>query len=191
MHDSRDAIIYIGKAVSLRKRVHQYFQPSHDEGIKKAQMVKPVSYTHLEMDGFDTSKGILILAATNRPEVLDKALLRPGRFDRRIIVDKPDLKGRLETLKVHSKDVMMDETVDLDALALATAGLVLSLIHICVYDVRELLDSSVKLMDGKSPLEIELPGPLNVLKKPLLRVVKGTVVEKLLRDHDVIKDGML
>lgn len=77
-----------------------------------------------EMDGFDTSKGILILAATNRPEVLDKALLRPGRFDRRVIVDKPDLKGRLETLKVHSKDVAMDETVDLDALALATAGLV-------------------------------------------------------------------
>lgn len=77
-----------------------------------------------EMDGFDTSKGLLILAATNRPEVLDKALLRPGRFDRRIIVDKPDLKGRLETLKVHSKDVKMDESVDLDALALATAGLV-------------------------------------------------------------------
>lgn len=77
-----------------------------------------------EMDGFDPSKGILILAATNRPEVLDKALLRPGRFDRRIIVDRPDLKGRLETLKVHSKDVHMDETVDLDALALATAGLV-------------------------------------------------------------------
>ena len=77
-----------------------------------------------EMDGFDTSKGLLILAATTRPEVLDKALLRPGRFDRRIIVDKPDLKGRLETLKVHSKDVKMDESVDLDALALATAGLV-------------------------------------------------------------------
>ena len=77
-----------------------------------------------EMDGFDTSKGLLILAATNRHEVLDKALLRPGRFDRRIIVDKPDLKGRLETLKVHSKDVKMDESVDLDALALATAGLV-------------------------------------------------------------------
>ena len=77
-----------------------------------------------EMDGFDTSKGLLILAATNRPEVLDKALLRPGRFDRRIIVDKPDLNGRLETLKVHSKDVKMDESVDLDALALATAGLV-------------------------------------------------------------------
>jgi len=77
-----------------------------------------------EMDGFDTSKGILILAATNRPEILDKALLRPGRFDRRIIVDKPDLKGRRDTLKVHSKDVLMDETVDLNEIALATAGAV-------------------------------------------------------------------
>jgi cell division protease FtsH len=77
-----------------------------------------------EMDGFDSSKGILILAATNRPEILDKALLRPGRFDRRIIVDKPDLKGRVEILKVHSKDVKMDETVDLDAIALATSGAV-------------------------------------------------------------------
>lgn len=77
-----------------------------------------------EMDGFDGSKGILILAATNRPEILDKALLRPGRFDRRIIVDKPDLKGRVEILKVHSKDVKMDETVDLDAIALATSGAV-------------------------------------------------------------------
>jgi len=77
-----------------------------------------------EMDGFDSSKGVLILAATNRPEVLDKALLRPGRFDRRVIVDKPDLKGRVETLKVHSHHVLMDDTVDLDALALATAGCV-------------------------------------------------------------------
>lgn len=77
-----------------------------------------------EMDGFDGSKGILVLAATNRPEILDKALLRPGRFDRRIIVDKPDLKGRVEILKVHSKDVKMDETVDLDAIALATSGAV-------------------------------------------------------------------
>ncbi len=77
-----------------------------------------------EMDGFDTSKGILILAATNRPEVLDKALLRPGRFDRRIIVDKPDLKGRKETLKVHSKNVLMDDSVDLEAIALATSGAV-------------------------------------------------------------------
>ena len=76
------------------------------------------------MDGFDSSKGILILGATNRFEILDKALLRPGRFDRRIIVDKPDLKGRVEILKVHSKDVKMDETVDLDAIALATSGAV-------------------------------------------------------------------
>ena len=77
-----------------------------------------------EMDGFEGNNGVIILAATNRPESLDPALTRPGRFDRRIIVDKPDLKGRLETLKVHSKDVKMDESVDLDALALATAGLV-------------------------------------------------------------------
>ena len=77
-----------------------------------------------EMDGFDTSKGLLVLAATNRPEVLDKALLRPGRFDRRIIVDKPDLRGRLETLKVHSKDVLMDDTVDLEEIAKATSGAV-------------------------------------------------------------------
>ncbi len=77
-----------------------------------------------EMDGFDSSKGLVILAATNRPEVLDKALLRPGRFDRRVIVDKPDLKGRKDILRVHAKDVLMDETVDLDAIALATSGAV-------------------------------------------------------------------
>ena len=77
-----------------------------------------------EMDGFSTDKGLLLLAATNRPEILDPALLRPGRFDRRIIVDKPDLKGRVDTLKVHSKDVKMDETVDLEAIALATSGAV-------------------------------------------------------------------
>ncbi|MBP3567702.1 MAG: ATP-dependent zinc metalloprotease FtsH [Lachnospiraceae bacterium] len=77
-----------------------------------------------EMDGFDTSKGIVILAATNRPEVLDKALLRPGRFDRRVIVDKPDLKGRLDILKVHAKHVLMHDSVDLEAIALATSGAV-------------------------------------------------------------------
>ena len=77
-----------------------------------------------EMDGFDSSKGLLVLGATNRPEILDPALLRPGRFDRRIIVERPDLKGRLEVLKVHSKDVKMDETVDLEAIALATSGAV-------------------------------------------------------------------
>ena len=77
-----------------------------------------------EMDGFDTNKGLLVLAATNRPEILDPALLRPGRFDRRIIVDKPDLKGRVEILKVHAKDVKMDETVNLEEIALATSGAV-------------------------------------------------------------------
>ncbi len=77
-----------------------------------------------EMDGFDTSKGLVILAATNRPEVLDKALLRPGRFDRRVIVDKPDLKGRIDILKVHAKDVLMHDSVDLDAIGLATSGAV-------------------------------------------------------------------
>ena len=77
-----------------------------------------------EMDGFDSSKGLFILAATNRPEVLDKALLRPGRLDRRIIVDKPDLKGRVDVLKVHSKDVLMDDTVDLEEIGLATSGAV-------------------------------------------------------------------
>ncbi len=77
-----------------------------------------------EMDGFEANKGLVLLAATNRPEVLDPALLRPGRFDRRIVVEKPDLKGRIDTLKVHSKDVRMDETVDLEAIALATSGAV-------------------------------------------------------------------
>ena len=77
-----------------------------------------------EMDGFDTSKGLLILAATNRPEVLDPALLRPGRFDRRVIVDRPDLKGRVSILKVHAKNVSLDETVDLEGIALATSGAV-------------------------------------------------------------------
>lgn len=85
-----------------------------------------------EMDGFDTNKGLLILAATNRPEILDPALLRPGRFDRRIIVDKPDLKGRVDILKVHAKDVRMDESVDLEAIALATSGAVGS--EPCEYD---------------------------------------------------------
>ena len=77
-----------------------------------------------EMDGFDSSKGVFILAATNRPEVLDKALLRPGRLDRRVIVDKPDLKGREEVLKVHAKNVRLDDTVDLSEIALATSGAV-------------------------------------------------------------------
>ena len=111
-------IIFIDEIDAIGKSRDSRFGGGNDEREQTLNQLLA------EMDGFDTSKGLLILAATNRPEVLDKALLRPGRFDRRIIVDKPDLKGRLETLKVHSKDVMMDQTVDLDALALATAGLV-------------------------------------------------------------------
>ena len=111
-------IIFIDEIDAIGKSRDSRFGGGNDEREQTLNQLLA------EMDGFDTSKGLLILAATNRPEVLDKALLRPGRFDRRIIVDKPDLKGRFDTLKVHSKDVMMDETVDLDALALATAGLV-------------------------------------------------------------------
>ena len=111
-------IVFIDEIDAVARRRGTGMGGGHDEREQTLNQMLA------EMDGFDTSKGLLILAATNRPEVLDKALLRPGRFDRRIIVDKPDLKGRLETLKVHSKDVKMDESVDLDALALATAGLV-------------------------------------------------------------------
>lgn len=115
---SAPCIIFIDEIDAIGKSRDSRFGGGNDEREQTLNQLLA------EMDGFDTSKGLLILAATNRPEVLDKALLRPGRFDRRIIVDKPDLKGRLETLKVHAKDVLMDETVDLDALALATAGLV-------------------------------------------------------------------
>ena len=111
-------IIFIDEIDAIGKSRDSHYGGGNDEREQTLNQLLA------EMDGFDTSKGLLILAATNRPEVLDPALLRPGRFDRRIIVDKPDLKGRLETLKVHSKDVKMDESVDLDALALATAGLV-------------------------------------------------------------------
>ena len=111
-------IIFIDEIDAIGKSRDSQYGGSNDEREQTLNQLLS------EMDGFDSSKGLVILGATNRPEVLDKALLRPGRFDRRIIVDKPDLKGRLETLKVHSKDVHMDETVDLDALALATAGLV-------------------------------------------------------------------
>ena len=111
-------IIFIDEIDAIGKSRDSRFGGGNDEREQTLNQLLA------EMDGFDTSKGLLVLAATNRPEVLDKALLRPGRFDRRIIVDRPDQKGRLETLKVHAKDVMMDESVDLDALALATAGLV-------------------------------------------------------------------
>ncbi len=111
-------IIFIDEVDAIGKTRDSRFGGGNDEREQTLNQLLA------EMDGFDSSKGVLILAATNRPEVLDKALLRPGRFDRRVMVDKPDLKGRVETLKVHSRHVLMDETVDLDALALATAGCV-------------------------------------------------------------------
>lgn len=111
-------IIFIDEIDAIgRKRDNQYGGGNEEREQTLNQLLS-------EMDGFDTSKGILILGATNRPEILDKALLRPGRFDRRIIVDKPDLKGRVDILKVHANDVAMDETVDLEAIALATSGAV-------------------------------------------------------------------
>ena len=97
---------------------------SRDSNYGNDEREQTLNQLLAEMDGFDPSKGVLILAATNRPEVLDQALLRPGRFDRRIIVDKPDLKGRVDTLRVHSRNVRMDDTVDLEAIALATSGAV-------------------------------------------------------------------
>ena len=111
-------IIFIDEIDAIGKSRDSRFGGGNDEREQTLNQLLS------EMDGFDTSKGLLILAATNRPEILDKALLRPGRFDRRIIVDKPDLKGRKETLRVHSKDVLLDDTVDMEEIALATAGAV-------------------------------------------------------------------
>lgn len=121
-----------------------------------------------EMDGFDTSKGILILAATNRPEVLDPALLRPGRFDRRVIVDRPDLKGRVNILKVHAKDVSLDETVDLDAIALATSGAVGS-------DLANMINEAAILAVKK--------GRKAVSQKDLLEAVEVVLVGKEKKDR--------
>ena len=111
-------IIFIDEIDAIGKSRDSRFGGGNDEREQTLNQLLS------EMDGFDSSKGLLVLAATNRPEILDPALLRPGRFDRRIIVERPDLKGRVEILKVHSKDVLMDDTVDLDAIGLATSGAV-------------------------------------------------------------------
>ena len=111
-------IVFIDEIDAIGKSRDSHYGGGNDEREQTLNQLLA------EMDGFDTSKGLLILAATNRPEVLDPALLRPGRFDRRVIVDRPDLKGRVEILKVHAKDVLLDENVDLDAIALATSGAV-------------------------------------------------------------------
>ena len=111
-------IIFIDEVDAIGKSRDNHYGGGNDEREQTLNQLLS------EMDGFDSSKGLVILAATNRPEVLDKALLRPGRFDRRVIVDKPDLKGREDILKVHAKDVLMDDSVDLNAIALATSGAV-------------------------------------------------------------------
>ena len=111
-------IIFIDEVDAIGKSRDSRFGGGNDEREQTLNQLLS------EMDGFDSSKGLLVLAATNRPEILDPALLRPGRFDRRIIVDKPDLKGRINILKVHAKNVSLDDTVDFDAIALATSGAV-------------------------------------------------------------------
>ncbi len=116
--ENAPCIIFIDEVDAIGKSRDSRFGGGNDEREQTLNQLLS------EMDGFDSSKGLLVLAATNRPEILDPALLRPGRFDRRIIVDKPDLKGRVNILKVHSRDVALDETVDLDAIALATSGAV-------------------------------------------------------------------
>ena len=120
------------------------------------------------MDGFDGTKGIMILAATNRPEVLDKALLRPGRFDRRVIVDRPDLKGRIAILKVHAKDVLMDDTVDLEGIALATSGAVGS-------DLANMINEAAILAVKN--------GRHQVCQKDLLEAVEVVLVGKEKKDR--------
>jgi len=125
-----------------------------------------------EMDGFDSSKGILIIGATNRPEILDKALLRPGRFDRRIIVDKPDLKGRVEILKVHAKDVLLDDSVDLDAIALATSGAV---------------GSDLANMINEAAINAVKEGRRSVSQKDLFTAVEVVLVGKEKKDRIMSK----
>ena len=126
-----------------------------------------------EMDGFDSSKGLLVLAATNRPEILDPALLRPGRFDRRIIVDKPDLKGRVEILKVHSKDVRLDETVDFEEIALATSGAV---------------GADLANMMNEAAINAVKHGRLAVSQKDLFESVEIVLVGKEKKDRVLSKE---
>ncbi len=126
-----------------------------------------------EMDGFSTDKGLLLLAATNRPEVLDPALLRPGRFDRRIIVDKPDLKGRVDVLKVHSKDVRMDDTVDLEAIALATSGAV---------------GSDLANMINEAAINAVKKGRMVVSQEDLFEAVEVVLVGKEKKDRIMSKE---
>ena len=160
-------IIFIDEIDAIGKTRDSRFGGGNDEREQTLNQLLA------KMDGFDPSKGILILAATNRPEVLDQALLRPGRFDRRVIVDKPDLKGRVDVLKVHSKNVRMDETVDLEGIALATSGAVGS-------DLANMINEAAILAVKK--------GRSVVSQSDLLEAVEVVLVGKEKKDRILSKE---
>ena len=155
-------IIFIDEIDAIGKSRDSHYGGGNDEREQTLNQLLA------EMDGFDTSKGLLILAATNRPEVLDPALLRPGRFDRRVIVDRPDLKGRIEILKVHARNVHLDETVDFENIALATSGAVGS-------DLANMINEAA-ILAVKS-------GRSAVSKKDLLEAVEVVLVGKEKKDR--------
>ena len=155
-------IIFIDEIDAIGKSRDSHYGGGNDEREQTLNQLLA------EMDGFDTSKGLLILAATNRPEVLDPALLRPGRFDRRVIVDRPDLKGRIEILKVHARNVHLDETVDLENIALATSGAVGS-------DLANMINEAA-ILAVKS-------GRSAVSQKDLLEAVEVVLVGKEKKDR--------
>ena len=155
-------IIFIDEIDAIGKSRDSHYGGGNDEREQTLNQLLA------EMDGFDTSKGLLILAATNRPEVLDSALLRPGRFDRRVIVDRPDLKGRIEILKVHARNVHLDETVDFENIALATSGAVGS-------DLANMINEAA-ILAVKS-------GRSAVSQKDLLEAVEVVLVGKEKKDR--------
>ena len=155
-------IVFIDEIDAIGKSRDSHYGGGNDEREQTLNQLLA------EMDGFDTSKGLLILAATNRPEVLDPALLRPGRFDRRVIVDRPDLKGRVDILKVHAKNVLLDDTVDFDAIALATSGAV---------------GSDLANMVNEAAILAVKNGRKAVSQKDLLESVEVVLVGKIGRAH--------
>ncbi len=165
--ESAPCIIFIDEVDAIGKSRDSRFGGGNDEREQTLNQLLS------EMDGFDSSKGLLVLAATNRPEILDPALLRPGRFDRRIIVDKPDLKGRVDILKVHARDVLLDDTVDLDAIALATSGAVGS-------DLANMINESAILAVKN--------GRHSVAQKDLFEAVEVVLVGKEKKDRVLNKE---
>ena len=165
--ESAPCIIFIDEVDAIGKSRDSRFGGGNDEREQTLNQLLS------EMDGFDSSKGLLVLAATNRPEILDPALLRPGRFDRRIIVDKPDLKGRVNILKVHAKNVSLDDTVDLEAIALATSGAVGS-------DLANMINEAAILAVKK--------GRNAVSQKDLFEAVEVVLVGKEKKDRVLNKE---